>query len=479
MYIQNQTGKTAAWRSGWAAVTLMVTVTISLYLVFPVSIAAEPSPPERDSFTSTKGLRSRVLKSDHIPFIHAQLVIYYKEKAKNPAIPYLTLLNIFDGNLKGNDTHLLSILKKLGNDYQVEHRPDFLVLKINFLPDKILLFIRFLKVLYSYKPFLELNSPSSPYVDEKQRHNTETRFKDSIDNYWNYFFRRQDWKTRIAYQIAYHHWFPSARMGQTLITPDSLKDVTLDRLHAFYKRTYQLSNSLLIIKGNIEQPAILHGHIERIFASFKKQPPRVSAVEKLTANPENKIIVFNTNNDDTPTIFWFQVVPTYNNRNPLPSLVLNNILFAYPTGRLFLNSRPFNINILRMDTQMENHQGLTVICNTIRLRYIDIRNFFALVEKERKKLRAQQVDRREALNTLSNIYGRLEVNTQYFENDISLEIINIKAEYYDKKVTLASLNHKTDHSNQEVIIIVGNANSIRADLGPIPSWKVEVIDFTR
>jgi hypothetical protein len=129
-----------------------------------------------------------------------------------------------------------------------------------------------------------------------------------------------------------------------------------------------------------------------------------------------------------------------------------------------------------METQMENHQGLTVICNTIRLRYIDIRNFIFLVEKERKKLRVQQVDRREYLNTLSNIYGRLEVNTQYFENDISLEII--KAEYYANKVTLTSLNQTVDHSNQEVIVIVGTAKLIRADLGLLPSMKVEVIDFT-
>jgi len=476
MYIQNKTAKTAALRHCWAAVTLIVTATISLYLVFPVSAAAEPSTSESVSRTSTKGLRLRVLKSDHIPFIHAQLIIYYKEKVKNPAIPYLTLLNIFDRNLKGNDTPLLSILKKLGNDYQVEHRPDFLLFKINFLPDKILLFIRFLKTLYSYKPFLELNSPSGSYVDEKQKLNTETRFKDSIANYWDYFFRQQHWKTRIAYQIAYHHWFHSALMGQTLITPDSLKDVTLDRLRSFYDRTYQLSNSLLIIKGNIEQPSILHGHIERSFASFKKQLPRKPVEEKLTADSENKIIVFNTDNDDSPTMFWLQAVPTYNNRNPLASLVLNNILFSYPTGRLYLNSRSLNINNLRMETQMENHQGLTVICNTIRLRYIDIRNFIFLVEKERKKLRVQQVDRREYLNTLSNIYGRLEVNTQYFENDISLEII--KAEYYANKVTLTSLNQTVDHSNQEVIVIVGNAKLIRADLGLLPSMKVEVLDFT-
>ena len=130
-----------------------------------------------------------------------------------------------------------------------------------------------------------------------------------------------------------------------------------------------------------------------------------------------------------------------------------------------------------METQMENHLGLTVICNTIRLRYGEARNFIVLVDRERKKLRGQEVDRIEYLNTLSNIYGRLEVNTQYFENDISLEIM--KAEYYAQKVTLASLNQTVDHSNQEVIVIVGNAKLILDDLSLIPSMKVEIIDFTR
>jgi hypothetical protein len=339
-----------------------------------------------------------------------------------------------------------------------------------------LLFIRFLKTLYSYKPFLELNSPSGSYVDEKQKLNTQRRFKDSITNYWNYFFKRRDWKTRVAYQIAYRHWFPSAVMGQTLITPNELKDVTLDRLRSFYNSTYQLSNSLLIIKGNIEKPAILHGHLERTFISFKKQLPRKPAVEKFTINSKDKIIVFNTDNDDSPTMFWLEAVPAFSSGEPLASLVLNNILFTYPIGRLHLNSRYLNINILGMQTQMENHQGLTVICNTIRLRYIDIRKFIVLVEKERKKLRVQQVERREYLNTLSNIYGRLEVNTRDFENDVSLEII--KAEYYAKKVTLASLNQRVDNSNQEVIVIVGNAKLILPQLALFQS-RVEVIDFTR
>lgn len=473
MSIQKQTSNTDAF-SSWAAVTLMVTLTISISLLFPVPIDAESSAPAFSSLKSKTGLRLRVQKSDQITFIHAQLIIYYGKNIKNPAIPYLTLLNIFDRNLRGQDTTLLNILKRLGNDFEVENRPDFLLFKINFLPEKIQLFMRFLRTLYNYKPFLELNAPSS-YVDERQKINTETRFKDSIRNYWNYFFRRKDWKTRIAYQIAYHHWFSSAAMGQTLITPKSLNNITLDQLRSFYENTYQLPNSLLIIKGNI--PPIFLGLIERAFASSKKQPPRKPVVEKLTFASENKIIIFDVKNDDAPTMFWFEAVPASNGGNPLASLVLNNILFTYPTGRLYLNSRSSKINILGMQTQMVNHQELSIICNTIRLRYIDFRKFIVLVEKERKKIQAQQVNKREYLNTLSNIIGRLEVNTQDFENDVGLEII--KTEYYDaKKVTLASLNKTNENSNHEVIVIIGNAQLILPQLGIFQS-RAKVIDFIR
>jgi hypothetical protein len=117
-----------------------------------------------------------------------------------------------------------------------------------------------------------------------------------------------------------------------------------------------------------------------------------------------------------------------------------------------------------------------VICNTIRLKYSDIDKFILLIDRERRKLRVKEVEKREYLNTLSNIYGRLKVNTQDFENDVSLEII--KAEYYTKKITLASLNQIIDDPNHAVIVIVGSASMILPQLGLFRS-KVEVIDFTR
>jgi hypothetical protein len=458
--------------------TLSLTLSLTQGLASPFSPKNTPPPdPEIYTLKSSKGLRLKILQSNHISFIHAQLVIYYRKKIENPAIPYLTLLNIFERRLRGDDTALLNILKKLGDDFTVEHRPDFLLFKINFLSsnDNILTFIKFLKALYSYKPFEDLNSPTTSYAANKEKQNTEERFKDSIANYWHYFFARKEWKNLAAYQIAYHHFFPSAIMGQTLITPRGLKSVTLDTLRSFYLDTYQFSNSLLVIKGNIENPGLILGHIERTFSSFKRQLPQNPPEEKLTINEQKKIIVFNTGNDESPTMYWFEAVSTQEGGNPIPALVLNNILFTYPTGRLYINARYSGINISRMETQMINHQGMTVICNPIRLRYGDLEKFIFLVDREIKKIRIKRVEKKEFLNALSNILGRLRVNTQDFENDVNLEII--KAEYHTQKVTLESLNQVIDDSLYSLIVIVGNAKSILPQLNLFRS-HVEVLDFT-
>ena len=458
--------------------TLSLTLTTSLGLASPFSPDTSSQPdPETYTLKSSRGLRLKILQSNHIPFIHAQLIIYYRKKVENPAIPYLTLLNIFERNLRGDDTALLSTLKKLGNDFNVEHRPDFLLFKINFLSstDNISSFIKFLKALYSYKPFEDLNSPSPSYTGTREKQNTEVRFRDSIANYWKYFFLGKEWRNQVAYQIAYHHFFPSGIMGQTLITPGDLKSVTLEQLRAFYLDTYQFSNSLLIIKGNIENPGLILGHIERAFSSFKRKPPQKPPEEKLTINKQKKIIVFNTGNDESPSMYWFEAVSLQETGNPIPSLVLNNILFTYPTGRIYINAWNSNLRILKMDTQMINHRGMTIICNLLRLRYGDIEKFILLVDREIKKLRIKRVEKKEYLNALSHILGRLSVNTQDFENDVNLEII--KAEYHTQKVTLESLNQVIDNSIYSLIVIVGNAKSILPQLNLFRS-HVDVLDFT-
>ena len=84
-------------------------------------------------FTSSRGLRIRILEDKSMNFIHAQLMIFYRDKADNPALSYITLLNLFNKELNKSRSSLLNTLRKLGNDFVVEQKPDHLLLKINWV----------------------------------------------------------------------------------------------------------------------------------------------------------------------------------------------------------------------------------------------------------------------------------------------------------------------------------------------------------
>ena len=57
----------------------------------------------KQEFTSSKGLKVKFLVDDSLGFVHAELLIFYKGKFKNPAVPELTLMNIFNENVRATN----------------------------------------------------------------------------------------------------------------------------------------------------------------------------------------------------------------------------------------------------------------------------------------------------------------------------------------------------------------------------------------
>ncbi|MCP5045842.1 MAG: insulinase family protein, partial [bacterium] len=355
-------------------------------LLIPLLLAPAILEARNEAFDYkiSKGLKLKILRNSEVPFIRAHLVINYMNTPENPAIPYLTILNIFGRGIKKPDTALLDTLRKLGNDYEVEYRPDFLWFKINFLPDKIPLFIRFLRNLYGYKPFLETDSRTTASYIKKRREDTRLRFTDSRSNYWKRFFKQKDWKRQIAYQLAYKHFFSGSQLGRTLITPQHVGAVKLRDLVNFYRQTYQLPNSLLVLKGDIANPLVVYGLLQRAFNSFKQQKPRIYPGEKFALHNSKKIIIFDTDNAGPPTLTWFEPIPTSKTRKPLLfNVILNNLLFGYPAGPML----SFNRQLRKIETQLVKHTRVSVISNTIRLRYRDIEKFINRAEREKKNIR--------------------------------------------------------------------------------------------
>jgi hypothetical protein len=453
----------------------MTAALIAAALLVLVSISPAKSGPVE--FICSRGLRLKIIQNTSMGFIHAQLVIYLRDRGGNPAVPYLTWMNLFDPEVDRSNSSLLSILKKLGNDYEVEYRPDFLVLKINFLPDKMSLFVRFLKGVYNYRPFSEVFTAGSTYSELKKERLVAETFRESVARFWKYFFKRKEWKKQIAFQIAHKHFFAGDNLGNVFITPRRLYNVTLDNVSAFYRDTYRLDNSLLVIKGNIKRPAIVYGTIEQAFASTRKYPPLNPADKKIAINNNRKkIFLFNVRDHEHPIIFWFEAISTFKNRSPIPAFISNSILFSRHTGRLLHQASKMSIGLANLNSEMINYRTVSVICNRVDLRGSDVGRFLVMAEREKKRLYNSPADRREYLDITSQFIGHLKVKGRFIESDVNIEKMKIP---YTPALpfTLAALPQQAAGSSDgQVIVIVGNAEKVKKNLSTL-KFQVEVIDF--
>lgn len=457
----------------WVKYGITLFLALSSVVVFTTSVDAEIKKYE---ITTTKGLKMKLLVDENMDYIHAEILVFYKDKYTNPAIPALTRLNLFDRNVHKSDSGLLSTLKRLGYDYEVEQTSDYYTLKVNFLPDKLQVFARLLKSIYTYKPFLNIRINPESYTYQKRERDTQRMFQDSVENYWKYFYREENWERSIASQIAYNKLFPNHPMGNTLITANALKRATLSAVRAFYQRAFRLPNSLLIIKGNFK-PHLVRAYINSEFDSFKTQVPEVPIKQELNISTDRQVIIYHINRNDPPVIFWFEAIVPMNDENYIPTLVLNNILYGFPLGRINLSCRDAGLNNLDIHSEVTNLQEVSILCNTIYLRSREIEKFIRLADREKKKLAIGKVERKEILNTLSYFFGKTKVDTQYIDNDINHEILTtfypfnqddlMTPSAKSPRATLAALSAHLENPkiysepNKGVIVIVGNYNAIR------------------
>ena len=61
----------------------------------------------KKELTSSRGLTIKFLTDETLDFIHAELLIRYKGKFKNPAVPNLAMVNIFNEDVNDSGTSLL------------------------------------------------------------------------------------------------------------------------------------------------------------------------------------------------------------------------------------------------------------------------------------------------------------------------------------------------------------------------------------
>jgi len=402
-------------------------------------------------------------------FVHARLLIFYNARIQNPVIPFLTQTNIFNQELNKDGSDILDILSKLGNDYQIEETVDYLSISINFLPDKIQLYSQFLKTLYRHKPF-SISSHSTPtyyYGDEETA--IKKKLKKSIDDYWTYFTQQSNWEKTIALRIAYDKLFSNNSFRNSQITNDSLSRINISRIRSFYQDIYTPSNSLLVLKGNLTNASI--GLFEIALKSFKKEKPIQIGAKSLKISNSGEIVIFNINTTDTPKLYWIETIPPLQDNDHITMQIINDIIFAYPIGRLTRSAPQINVRILKINTQRYNHYKISLLCNRFELSFKNIEKIIQLITREKRRLKLGGIDRKEYLDAAKYFYGKLKVQSADYNHDILLEIQRslynppienlIPSPELFQQITINKLNQTVEDTSRHIIVIVGNADLIR------------------
>jgi hypothetical protein len=378
---------------------------IQIFILFLLLVRFSVLPifSQVSKFVSSKGLPIKIIRSNAAGLIHAEILIFFEENT-NPAISYLTVENMFNSDIHGSETHLLGILKRLGNDYGVEHRVDYLKIRINFLQNRLSVFTQFINALFSYKSF------------------GLKRYNRSIFNYRKNFMKKSGWEKKLARQYAYSHLFKGYALSRTVIDADSLLKINLAQIRSFYRNTFKPENGYLFLKGHLN-PHITFGMIEKTLKSQKKTLPKKRTVETLKTLTGRKIIVLDVASTEAPVVFWFQAIPPLSDNKHMFWRMINNILFDYPTGVAFKKAAQYGIrNIRRIETEVTGHSRISVICNSIKLNYSDIERFIVLVDNEARKLAKRKIERKEYLDSLNFFLGQAKVETSNFTHDIRKEV---------------------------------------------------------
>jgi len=427
-------------------------------------------------FTASKGVTIKIIRDSSMRFLHATLLVFFRNPHSEPAIPYLTMENLFSESLDETDTKLQDLLKRLGNDYTVEYHPDRLSVRVNFLAGQIPLFTQFLRELFSYKSF------------------SLKRFNTSAYNYHKLLVKKQDWEKILAERLAYSVLFQGNPLGNTVIKRDALLRLNLAQIRSYYRQNYRPENSVLLLKGNIN-PHIAFGLIEKGLKSLKNQDPVPRRPLDPVAIPtfQRQILILDAASNEAPIMFWFQAIPPVDHEQYLYSLIVNEILFGYPIGNLFRNASGFGIrNIRRMDTEITYHGRAATLCNTIYLAYEDLEKFILLTDHEIRKMQIRRIDRKEYLETLNFFLGKSKVDTERFDEDVREEAIQTIAATSAKdfrlsssifrQVTLEHINRfvtRKNHLSRDgsaigsvVIVIVGDAQRILQNLRTIKPSEI-------
>ncbi|MEN8221808.1 MAG: insulinase family protein [Acidobacteriota bacterium] len=349
--------------------------------------------------TTSKGLRINLVKDSSMMFNHAEIVVYYSE-IKDPTVPYLTLMSIFDKQINNPQTGLLNTLFKIGNDFNIEYKIDHFIVRINFLPADTNLFISFLKGLYSYRGF------------------SLKKFNYTVKHFWKLFKRNDEWKKIISAQIAFSKLFNKDHPGQFLITNRDPGRLNLSHIRSFYKNNYTLPNSYITIRGDIK-PYFVFGLVEKAFRNFRNLKANYRKFRYDKNNPERKVVIVDDGTIGTPNIYWIDPISPVGNIDHHHSGIVNNLLFGYPLGRIPRNASAAGIKNFNVSSRIHHHRNISIICRRIRIGYRDIEKFIFIADNNINKLGVGRISRKEYLDNYNFIFHKRKIDSDDYSEKAS------------------------------------------------------------
>lgn len=446
-------------------------IAVCAWLLSAVLPAAD-GRPSVFQFTTSRGMPVKIIQSGAISFVHAELLIFYRFDPADhmaPAVSFLTMLNLFR-EVNGRASEVISLMRALGNDCEVEQTPEYLKVSINFLPEHISTFSRLVRKIFSYGESFSLD-----------------KFNDCKSGFWRLYRAEPDWKRRLAASYAYSMLFPGQQLGHTLIPGDGLSRLNLAHVRSFYGRTYHPNNSLLVIKGNLN-PYTTLGMIEKHMQLPFSRIGREAPTEKPLVQSARRVVLLDVAENDFPAVYWFDAAVTPDPPDFLPFFVLNFSLFHYPFGRFYQTTR----SVFILSNEVVAHRGVSVLCNSVRLNPADVEPFILQMDAERRKVSSRPLERQEYLEALNFFFRKMKVTSGQFEQDVAVEIqkslaenrenpAQMSQEVFFQKVSLERVNRSVEEyftrsragfRDKGVIVIAGNARQL---LGLFRILKPEVV----
>jgi predicted Zn-dependent peptidase len=436
-----------------------------------------PAQSRLIELTTSKKLKIRFLQNKNIPYVHAQLLIFYSQEpfsAVERAKANLTLFSLFGRDLEHSRNSVQSALSKLSNEVEFEQRPDFLRITIDFLPDRMGQLATFINRILSYQSF------------------APDRFNLTRERYWNLLTSSRDWGRELALQIAYGHFFFQASGAPALTTPESLRHLSVAHIRSFHRRTFRPDNALLVIKGNVN-PYISLGLLEKEMQS-NWPPARPEPRPETTITPNSRIYVLNTPGSDSVNLYFFDLAPALPDPDFLPVYLLNQVLFGFPTGRLFQSTRALlRSRTYQFDNELFVCRPLPLICQHARIQYDVLEEFISLIDGEKRKLARTPITHGELLSALNSVMGRLDVASADVDHEVNLEVDRFVSNHREnpiaypaafKDVSLERINRigegnkpfrpRGNGTDRGVLVIMGDTGEIRNRLKMLRSDMIEL-----